>query len=92
MDAMPKGGDLTINGHLNADGASVKISIKDTGSGIPAADIPYIFDPFFTTKQEGFGVGLGLSTAYGIIERHQGAIDVESKKGAGTTFTITLPV
>lgn len=92
MDAMPKGGDLTINGHLNGDGASVKISIKDTGSGIPTADIPYIFDPFFTTKQEGFGVGLGLSTAYGIIERHQGTIDVESKEGAGTTFTITLPV
>jgi two-component system NtrC family sensor kinase len=92
MDAMPKGGDLTINGHLNGDESTVVISIQDTGTGISSAEMPYIFEPFFTTKQEGFGVGLGLSTAYGIVERHQGTIDVQSIEGKGTTFTIALPV
>jgi PAS domain S-box-containing protein len=92
MDAMPQGGDLHITGNVNGNGSSVSISVKDSGSGIPKEDLPYIFEPFFTTKQEGFGVGLGLSTLYGIIERHSGTVDVESKEGSGTTFTITLPV
>ena len=92
MDAMPKGGDLSITGDVNGNGSTVAISVKDTGTGILKEDLPYIFEPFFTTKQEGFGVGLGLSTLYGIIERHRGTIDVESKEGTGTTFTITLPV
>ncbi len=51
-----------------------------------------IFEPFFTTKSEGKGVGLGLAIAYGIIERHQGTIEVESAPGQGTTFTMTLPL
>jgi two-component system NtrC family sensor kinase len=92
MDAMPQGGNLYINVDANGDGSTVTISVKDTGTGIPKEDVPYIFEPFFTTKQEGFGVGLGLSTLYGIIERHHGTIDVESKEGSGTSFTITLPV
>ena len=92
MDAMPKGGDLSITGDVNGNGSTVAISVKDTGTGILKEDLPYIFEPFFTTKQEGFGVGLGLSTLYGIIERHHGTINVESKERTGTTFTITLPV
>jgi two-component system NtrC family sensor kinase len=92
MDAMPQGGNLYIGGNLHENGSAVTISIKDTGAGIPKEDLPFIFEPFFTTKQEGFGVGLGLSTVYGIIERHRGDIGVESKEGSGTTFTITLPV
>ena len=92
MDAMPQGGELHLTGKVNANESKVSISVEDSGAGIPKEDLPYIFEPFFTTKQEGFGVGLGLSTLYGIIERHHGTIHVKSKQGTGTTFTITLPV
>ena len=60
--------------------------------GISEADLPYIFEPFYTTKQEGYGVGLGLSTVYGIMERHQGSVRVDSRPGKGSTFTLQLPV
>jgi signal transduction histidine kinase len=92
MDAMPQGGELYIDGYLMGDGSAVSISVKDTGTGISKEDLPYIFEPFYTTKQEGFGVGLGLSTVFGIIERHRGTIDVDSRESGGTTFTIKLPV
>jgi two-component system NtrC family sensor kinase len=71
-----------------ADG--VEIEVADTGSGIPPAALPHIFEPFFTTKEDGRGLGLGLSVAYGIIEQHHGRIQVAST-GEGTTFTIFLP-
>jgi two-component system NtrC family sensor kinase len=71
-----------------ADG--VAVSIRDTGSGIPADVLPHIFDPFYTTKK-GSGTGLGLSITRGIVERMGGRIEVDSKEGQGTTFTITLP-
>ena len=51
-----------------------------------------IFEPFYTTKNEGYGVGLGLSTVYGIMERHHGSVQVESRVGKGTTFTLNLPI
>ena len=70
----------------------LEIAISDTGCGIPKEDLKSIFEPFFTTKEEGKGVGLGLSVAYGIITRHNGTIDVESTLGQGSTFTISLPV
>ena len=70
-------------------GTYVKLSIKDTGSGISSEIMPHIFDPFFTTKVKGHG--LGLSTCYSIITRHGGYIDVESEPGAGTTFHVYLP-
>lgn len=91
MDAMPHGGELHVSGALKSNGSGLAIQVRDTGTGIPPEDLPYIFEPFFTTKQDGFGVGLGLSTVYGIIERHRGTIDVESRKGIGTTMTINLP-
>ena len=69
----------------------VEIKIIDNGKGIPAHLLPKIFDPFFTTKDVGEGTGLGLSIVHGIVERHGGKIDVESKLGVGTTFTIRLP-
>jgi signal transduction histidine kinase len=70
----------------------VKISIADTGRGIPPDVMDHIFEPFFTTKTQAAGVGLGLAIVYGIIERHHGTIDVSSKQGSGTVFTIELPI
>jgi two-component system cell cycle sensor histidine kinase/response regulator CckA len=67
----------------------VKVSIKDSGIGIPREIIPRIFDPFYTTKTKGHG--LGLATCYSIINRHGGAIDVESEIGKGSTFNVYLP-
>ena len=92
IDAMSEGGNLHIRSHHDADKTHVLIAISDTGAGIPENNLPHIFEPFFTTKQEGYGVGLGLSTVYGIIEHHNGQIDVESRTGHGTTFFIRLPV
>lgn len=69
----------------------VVIEISDTGGGIPETVLPHIFEPFYTTKEEGKGTGMGLATAYSTIEQHHGSITVDSKKGVGTTFRITLP-
>jgi len=92
IDAMPEGGTLTLAGHYESASARVIISVKDTGSGISEADLPHIFEPFFTTKKEGYGVGLGLSTVYGIMEHHKGTVSVESRQGRGSTFKLELPV
>ena len=69
----------------------VKLTIADTGHGIPPEVIRKIYDPFFTTKGFGKGTGLGLTVVKGIIEEHQGSIAVESEQGKGTRFTILLP-
>jgi signal transduction histidine kinase len=92
IDAMPEGGVLTIQSALNWEKSFVEVTVTDTGQGIPKEDLGKIFDPFFTTKMEGKGLGLGLSTVYGIIDRHKGVISVESEVGKGTTFTLKLPV
>ncbi|HYX40046.1 MAG TPA: ATP-binding protein, partial [Pyrinomonadaceae bacterium] len=83
-------GEVSIKTKLAGDAVVVRVS--DTGCGIAPEHLKHIFDPFFTTKPVGEGTGLGLSISYGIIERHGGAISVESVQGQGTTFTITLPV
>jgi two-component system, NtrC family, sensor kinase len=95
VEAMPDGGVLRLcvdeRPPLHPNGPrSMAVVIADTGPGIPPAVLPHIFEPFFTTKEEGRGLGLGLSVAYGIVEQHLGQIHVESS-GAGTTFTIVLP-
>jgi len=74
------------------DDEYVKIVFKDTGSGISEQNLNKIFEPFFTTKKEGKGTGLGLWVSYGIIKSFQGNIKVNSAKGKGTQFTITLPI
>ncbi|MGC9323691.1 MAG: cache domain-containing protein [Desulfomonilia bacterium] len=89
-DAMEGSGTLTIRSRVSSTGG-IKISIADTGKGIDKAYLPHIFEPFFTTKEPGQGTGLGLSITYGIIQKHNGIIDVESEPGKGTTFVITLP-
>ena len=68
------------------------IRIEDSGSGMSGETLNQIFVPFFTTKKVGEGTGLGLSIAYGLIQKHNGKIDVKSELGKGTVFTITLPV
>jgi two-component system NtrC family sensor kinase len=90
IEAMPQGGTLTVS--TGMDDKMVALRFADTGSGIPEDVLPKIFDPFFTTKEQGRGTGLGLSVSFGIIERHRGKLEVKSKVGEGTTFTVKLPV
>jgi len=68
------------------------VSIADTGTGMPDEVRKKIFDPFFTTKEVGEGTGLGLSISYGIIEKHQGMLTVESELNRGTRFIIAIPL
>jgi PAS domain S-box-containing protein len=103
-DAMPQGGQLTVEisaaefdavtaaQMANArPGSFVCMSVSDTGSGIAPENLPRIFEPFFTTKPAGQGTGLGLATVFGIVQQHQGWINVQSKLGKGTTFRIYFP-
>lgn len=101
-EAMPEGGVIRVRAEniiLDKDdavlkeGKYVKITIKDSGKGIPEEILPKIFDPYFTTKEMGSdkGMGLGLAVCYSIIKKHDGHITVESKTGEGTTFHIYLP-
>ncbi|MGE0873034.1 MAG: sensor histidine kinase [Burkholderiales bacterium] len=86
-------GDGTITVRTTARGADhVAVEVTDNGSGIPEDVLPKIFDPFFTTKPVGKGTGLGLSICYKIVENHGGKLEVRSKPGAGTRFTMVLPV
>jgi signal transduction histidine kinase len=88
---MPEGGELTVCTRLTEDSKFVEIEISDTGCGIPQEHLSKLFDPFFSTKSTGKGTGLGLSVSLGIIQRHNGTIDVESSVGKGSTFIIRLP-
>jgi signal transduction histidine kinase/ActR/RegA family two-component response regulator len=92
-DAMAGGGRITVGtSQVASDGNSrVRIIVSDTGSGIPADILPHIFEPFFTTKDRGKGTGLGLATVYGVVQQSGGTIDVNSRVGEGTTFTIEFP-
>jgi len=106
VEAMPQGGAITIRSENQvienkekefpsplSDGRYVKISIKDEGRGIPEGDLERIFDPYFSTKERGVqkGMGLGLTTAYAVVQRHGGHITVNSTTGVGTTVTLYLP-
>jgi len=91
-DAMPDGGDLTIESTHPPETGLIEIKVADTGRGIARENLPKIFDPFFSTKQEGKGLGLGLSVVYGIIDRHKGSISAVSELGRGTVFSFQLPV
>jgi PAS domain S-box-containing protein len=88
--AMPNGGSIMIETALVEDGRSIRLAVRDTGSGIPPEVLPKIFDPFFTTRSD--GTGLGLSISHGIMEDHRGTIEVSSELGKGTVFSLTFPV
>lgn len=90
--AMPDGGRLILSTNYGADRRFVKVSVRDTGTGIPKGDLETIFDPFFTTKEQGKGTGLGLAVSYGIVQRHNGTITVTSRVGKGSTFEVNLPL
>ncbi|NIR14641.1 MAG: HAMP domain-containing histidine kinase [Desulfobacterales bacterium] len=88
--AVDDGGRINIE--LVADGTdAVTVKVTDDGYGISEENLKHIFDPFFSTKGEK-GSGLGLSITYGIVQKLGGRLDVKSKKGEGSTFTVTLPV
>jgi CheY-like chemotaxis protein len=104
-DAMPEGGTLTIESRVAepdsallagsdqmSPGPHVAISIADTGTGIDKETLERIFEPFFTTKEAGRGTGFGLSMVYSMVQRSGGVVAVDSEVGAGTTFTIYLPL
>ncbi|MFH2044190.1 MAG: hybrid sensor histidine kinase/response regulator [Pseudomonadota bacterium] len=91
IDAMPDGGTLELSAENDPNKGFVSICVKDTGQGICEKNLTHIFEPFFTTKKNGYGIGLGLSTVYGIMERHNGSIDVKSGPGKGSVFTLRLP-
>jgi signal transduction histidine kinase len=86
---MEDGGTLRLG--LEQEQDWIKLTVGDTGYGIPKDALPKIFEPFYTTKEFGKGTGLGLTVVKGIIEEHQGTITVDSEEGKGTTFTILLP-
>lgn len=89
IHAMPEKGVLTLS--CWNDGNIVRASISDTGHGISQENIKHIFDPFFTTKPVGKGTGLGLYVVYKIVTKYEGTIDVDTKEGVGTTFTLKFP-
>ncbi len=89
-DAMPQGGRLLVSTRPEV-GGEICLSVKDNGMGIPPEVLPKIFDPFFTTKEVGKGTGLGLAMAFGIVQAHEGRIEVDSQLGKGTEFRIYLP-
>lgn len=93
VEAMPDGGMLTVSTEdaTSVPGGSIRLTVADTGVGIPGHIRDRIFDPFFSTKSEAKGVGLGLPVVYGIVRHHEGTIRVESTVGQGTSFIIDIP-
>ncbi len=91
IQAMPEDGVLTIRTSTEGFGF-VKVSVQDTGVGIPPENMDKLFTPFFSTKEAVKGVGLGLAVSYGIVERHGGRIEVQSQVGKGSTFSVFIPI
>jgi two-component system NtrC family sensor kinase len=91
-EAVQHGGLVQVRTRLAKERNAVFLEVEDSGTGIPQENLSRIFDPFFSTKEEGKGVGLGLAVVYGIVDAHDGTIEVQSRMGQGTTFTVSLPL
>jgi len=91
IHVMPEGGLIYIDANEETDGY-ITLNVTDTGTGIKPENIEEIFDPFYTTKEVGKGTGLGLSIVYGIVKKHGGYIEVNSKINVGTTFSLFFPI
>ncbi|OGL51496.1 MAG: hypothetical protein A3H37_12350 [Candidatus Schekmanbacteria bacterium RIFCSPLOWO2_02_FULL_38_14] len=91
IDATIAGGNIEVSTDIR-DGFHVILKVADDGAGIPKENIERIYDPFFTTKRNERGIGLGLTTCLRLIKRHNGLIEVNSKEGEGTTFTVSFPI
>jgi two-component system NtrC family sensor kinase len=89
VEAMPHGGTLSVEAAAAEGG--IRITVGDSGVGIPADAVEHIFEPFFSTKDRQEGVGLGLAVVHGIVQRHAGRIEVESEPGKGTRFHVMIP-
>ena len=90
IDAISDSGKIEIKTKVYKD--YIKITISDNGSGIIPENLDKIFDPLFTTKDPGVGIGLGLNVVYRLVTKYKGSIDVDSKPGKGTVFTVQLPL
>lgn len=91
-EAMAGNGILTIRTVLDEQANRIRIEFADTGYGIKPENVSRLFEPFFTTKEVGKGTGLGLAISYGIVQKHEGSIEVHSEVGNGSVFTVILPV
>jgi len=85
-------GRIVVETRLSAGGQSMELLIQDNGEGMTPEVVKRIFDPFFTTKPDGKGVGLGLAVLYGIVQAHDGDVEVTSAPGQGATFVVSLPL
>jgi signal transduction histidine kinase len=90
IEAIKENGGITVKSHMSPNQKNERIEISDTGCGVPQDNMAQIFDPFFSTKTN--GTGLGLAVSYGIVQKHQGDIQVSSQPGQGTCFTIEIPI
>lgn len=90
INAMPNGGKLTI--HVHTVDNEVFVQVTDTGCGISGGNLNKVFDPFYTTAPVGTGTGLGLSLCYSIMREHNGTIEVDSREGKGSVFTVKMPI
>ncbi|PJB78232.1 MAG: hypothetical protein CO090_07195 [Acidobacteria bacterium CG_4_9_14_3_um_filter_49_7] len=91
IEALPQGGEIDISAQYVKEKKQLKLVFHDNGIGIPEEFLPHIFEPFYSSKDNGQSVGIGLFVVYGVIHQHNGAIEVDSAEGKGTTFTIFLP-
>jgi signal transduction histidine kinase len=89
VQAIDENGTISIRTRINSTRHELAVDIIDTGCGIPAENLGKIFEPFFSTKKN--GSGLGLAVSFGIIKNHQGRLEVSSRPGRGSQFTVVLP-